>query len=114
MPRNVSVMKKRRSFLAAVASGAVGLSLAALEPAGAQTSPSPGPSGSAKPPSSAALAAASAMRSFDPALTDVEIEAIATGIDANRESAAALDSKKKRLTNADEPVLHFAAGVVPE
>jgi hypothetical protein len=102
-------MKKRRSFLAAVASGAVGLSLAALEPAGAQPSPSPVPTGSAKPPSAAALAAAAAMRSFDPALTDVEIAAIATGIDATRETAAVLNPKKKRLTNADEPVLHFAA-----
>jgi hypothetical protein len=107
-------MKKRRSFLAAVASGAVGLSLAALEPVSAQSSPSPAPSGSAKPPSAAALAAAQAMRGFDPALTDVEIAAIATGIDANREAAAVLDPKKRRLTNADEPVLHFAASFVPE
>jgi hypothetical protein len=100
-------MRKRRSFLAAVASGAVGLSLSALDPGAAQTSPSP----SAAPgkSSAAALAAAAAMRAFDPGLTDVEIAAIALGIDANRSGAAVLYPKKRRLANGDEPALQFAA-----
>jgi ABC-type transport system substrate-binding protein len=107
-------MKKRRSFLAAVASGAVGLSLGARDPSAAQSTPPPAPAASGKTPSAAALAAARAMRTFDPALTDSEVAEIATGIDANRAAAAVLDPKKKRLANCDEPVLRFAAFAVPE
>jgi hypothetical protein len=91
--------------------------LAALESAGAQTtasSPSPAATGSAKPPSASALATAQDMRRFDPALTDADIVAIAAGIDANRDAAGVLDPKKKRLANADEPALHFAALPIAE
>lgn len=100
-------MKSRRSFLAAVASGGVALSLANPEPALAQSSPSPAPASSAKPPSAAALAAATGMRAFDSGLSDAEVAAIAAGIDANR-SGGQLNPKKKRLRNDVGPGVHFA------
>jgi hypothetical protein len=101
-------MKTRRSFLAAVASGGVALSLASAEPAAAQSSSgSAAPSSSAKPPSAAALAAAVSMRAFDAGLSDAEVAAIAAGIDANR-AGAQLNPKKKPLKNETGPDVHFA------
>jgi len=100
-------MKTRRSFLAAVASGGVALSLASAEPAAAQSSPAPAPSSSVTPPSAAALAAAVSMRAFDAGLSDAEVAAIAAGIDANR-AGAQLNPKKKPLKNETGPDVHFA------
>jgi hypothetical protein len=103
-------MKNRRSFLATVASGGVGLALATSEPAVAQTtpSPSPSPSGSAKAPTAEAVALATAMRArFDPALTDDDVQAIAKAIDVNNDAANALNPKKKRLKNGDAPIVRF-------
>ena len=61
-----------------------------------------------KPPSDVALATAWAMRRFDPKLTDDQIDTIARAIDENASAGARLNSKKKRLRNADEPVTTFA------
>ena len=114
-------MKNRRSFISAVASGGVGLTLLARNTAAAQTvpasplppaaspPPSPRASTTAKPPSAAALAVAMTMRSFDAKLTDDEIATIARGIDDNRPAGAQLNPKKKRLRNGDEPITRFAA-----
>jgi hypothetical protein len=108
-------MKNRRSFLATVATGGVGLSLAALDPAPAQSTaaPSPTPSPAPKPASfgSAALAATMRVR-FDPALTDDELRTIAKAIDANNDTAKALNPKKKRLKNGDAPIVRFAVADV--
>jgi hypothetical protein len=100
-------MKNRRSFIATVASGSVGLALAKREPAVAQVTPSP--SASAKPPSADALALATAMRArFDPSLSDDEVQTIAKAIDVNNDGAKALNPKKKRLKNGDAPIVRFA------
>lgn len=101
-------MKNRRSFLAAVVSGGVGFALLAGEAKAQEAPPSASPSGSIAKPSPAALAAATAFRAFDPKLSDEEIVTIAKGIDDNR-MGAALNPKKKRLRNSDEPVTRFAA-----
>jgi hypothetical protein len=61
------------------------------------------------PPSAAALAAARAMRAFDAKLTDAEVKAIALAIDRNRKLGEALNPRKGRLANGDEPVTRFAA-----
>ncbi len=95
--------KSRRSFLAAVASGGAGMSLAGLDPAAAAAP---------KPPTSQSEALASAMRArFDPALSDDDVRAIAQAIDANDVAARALNPKKKGLKNVDAPVVRFS---VPE
>jgi hypothetical protein len=102
-------MKNRRSFLAAVASGGVGIALTTTEPAVAQATPAPSPSASAKPPSDEAAALAAAMRArFDSTLTDADVQRIAKAIDANAEAALALNPKKKRLKNGDAPAVRFA------
>ena len=106
-------MKNRRSFLASVAAATAGVALSARE-AGAQSPASPSPSAApsaraAVAPSAGALAAAAAMRAFDPKLTETEVTAIAHGIDENRKAGAALNGKKRRLRNGDEPVTRFAA-----
>jgi hypothetical protein len=116
-------MKNRRSFLATVASGGVGLALAKPDSALAQATPSassqsaspaqlpePSPSGaaSAKAPSADAVAMAVAMRArFDPSLSDDEIQTIAKAIDANNVAAKALNPKKKPLKNGDAPIVRF-------
>lgn len=105
-------MKNRRTFLAAIASGGVGLSLLTLDPAAAQSSPaaSPVPSPSDKAASFGAAALAATMRvRFDPALTDADLQTIAKAIDANVDAAKLLNPKKKPLENGDEPAVHFAA-----
>jgi hypothetical protein len=99
-------MKSRRAFIASVASGSLGLALAKADPAAAQASPAPVASG--KPPSAAAVACASAMRRFDPSLSDTDVQTIAKAIDANNDAARALNPKKKRLKNADAPIVRFA------
>jgi hypothetical protein len=103
----------RRAFLATVASAGVGFSLAAPDAAAAQSPsplppPSPAASAAAKAPSAGAAALAAAMRRFDPALTPAECDTIARGIDANLDTAAQLNPKKKRLKNSDEPDVRFA------
>jgi ABC-type transport system substrate-binding protein len=91
--------KSRRSFLAAVASGGAGMSLAALDPVAAATP---------KPPTSQSVALATAMQArFDPALTADDVRTIAQAIDANNVAAQALNPKKKRLKNGDAPVVRF-------
>ena len=106
-------MPDRKSFLFG---GAVAVALGAR--ADAQTSapspavPAPSPSASAgsKPPSAAALAAATAMRRFDPGLSDAEVTTIARGIDDNARAASRINPKKSTyLKNGDEPVTRFAA-----
>jgi hypothetical protein len=107
-------MADRRAFLTAVASGSVALSLATPESAVAQVTPapltpsSPAATASAKLPSFGAAATAATMREIDPSLTQDQIDAIARGIDANRDAAKALNPKKKRLKNADAPAVTFA------
>lgn len=91
-------MKSRRSFLAAVASGSAGMSLAALDPVAAATP---------KPPTSQAVALATAMQRFDPNLTPADVQTIAQAIDANNVAAQVLNPKKKRLKNGDAPVVRF-------
>jgi stage V sporulation protein SpoVS len=91
--------KSRRSFLAAVASGSAGMSLAALDPVAAATP---------KPPTSQAVALATAMRArFDADLTAADVRAIAQAIDANDVAAQTLNPKKKRLKNGDAPIVRF-------
>jgi hypothetical protein len=99
-------MKNRRSFLATVASGGVGLALAKADPAAAQSSPAPSPSG--KPASAGAAAIAATMRRFDAALSNDDLQTIAKAIDANDDAAKSLNPKKKRLKNGDAPVVRFA------
>jgi hypothetical protein len=94
-------MKSRRSFLAAVASGGAGMSLAALDPVAAATP---------KPPSSESAALAATLRTrFDPALSEADVRTIAQAIDANNVAAQVLNPKKKRLKNGDAPIVRFTA-----
>lgn len=67
----------------------------------------PKPSATEKPPSAAALAVAATMRRFDPKLSDEEIATIARDIDGEWRLGAALNPKKQRLRNWDEPVTIF-------
>jgi hypothetical protein len=94
----------RKQFLAAVAAGAA---LSFKSSASAEPSAPPSPSPTEKPPSEAALALAATMRRFDPKLNDAEITTIARGIDEGARFGAALNPKKKRLRNWDEPVTTF-------
>jgi len=95
-------IKNRRQFLATLTAGS-----AVLMTAGTPPPAKPAPSPSAKPPSPAALAIAATMRRFDPKLSDAEIATIAEGIDEGAGFGAALNPKKKRLRNWDEPVTRF-------
>jgi Asp-tRNA(Asn)/Glu-tRNA(Gln) amidotransferase A subunit family amidase len=95
-------MKNRGSFLAAIASGGVGLALANADPAVAQATPAPQtpvPSATATAlPSFGTAAFAATMRGrFDAELTQDDLDAIARGIDANLKSAGALRLNAKRL-----------------
>jgi hypothetical protein len=102
-------MKNRRSFLASVASGGIGIALLKPDPAVAQSaSPLPSPTASAKPASAAAVAAAVSMRRFDAALSDDDVQTIAKAIDANNDGAKLLNPKNKRLKNSDAPIVRFA------
>lgn len=109
-------MADRRSFLGAVSGVAASVLLAA--PADAQTpAPSalPGgaakPSASPKPPTALAASIAASMRTFDPALSDSELETIAHGIDDNRGGEARPNPKRAPLHNGDEPVTRFSVRV---
>jgi hypothetical protein len=56
------------------------------------------------------LAIAAAMRRFDAALSDKDVETIARAIDDNRRGAARLNPRKATvLKNGDEPVTRFSA-----
>jgi hypothetical protein len=103
-------MKNRRSFLATVASGGVGFSLAAMDPAAAQSTPAaspvPTPTGKLASFGSAAMAATMRVR-FDSALTDDDLQTIAKAIDVNNDAAKLLNPKKKRLKNGDAPIVRF-------
>ncbi len=98
-------MTKRRAFLSTV--GVTGAALALSAAARGADTPSPTPSESPKP-SGPALAAALAMRRFDPKLSDDQIAIIAKNIDDNAKASAALDSPKHRLQNGEGPVTIFA------
>ena len=105
-------MKTRRTFLTAVASGGVALSLAAPESAIAQVTPAPltpAPLATATSlPSFGAAAFAAKMRAeIDPALTQDQLDVIARAIDANSLAARTLNPKKKRLANSAGPAVHF-------
>jgi hypothetical protein len=103
-------MKNRRSFLATVASGSVGLALATSDPAAAQSTPAPVPvpSASGKPASFGSAAMAATMRTrFDSALTDDDLQTIAKAIDVNNDAAKLLNPRKKRLKNGDAPIVRF-------
>ncbi|GAC1573452.1 MAG: hypothetical protein NVS3B7_04780 [Candidatus Elarobacter sp.] len=114
-------MADRRSFLGAVSGVAATVLLASK--ADAQTSPAPAPSAappstpapspsaSPKPPSALALATAAAMRPYDAALSDADLQTIAVGIDGTRRAAVRLNPRKgTTLKNGDEPVTRFSAG----
>ena len=120
-PVNNRAMPDRRSFLTKL--GITSLLLASASPASAQAapeasaatpppSPLPSETASAKPakgPSASAAAIAAAMRRFDPKLDDAEIAKIAAAIDDNAGAGAALNPKKHRLKNSDEPATRFSA-----
>ena len=73
----------------------------------AAVSPQPGPTASPKPASAEAIAFALALRAFDAALTDTDIETIAHGIDRKRGAGNVLNPKGTLLKNADEPITRF-------
>lgn len=107
-------MKNRRSFLTAVAASGVGVAVlgksadAQVAPVSpAAVSPQPGPTASPKPASAEAIAFALALRAFDAALTDTDIETIAHGIDRKRGAGNVLNPKGTLLKNADEPITRF-------
>jgi hypothetical protein len=95
-------MASRKEFVAA-AVASVGALRAAQ--ANAQSTPSPSPSPS---PSPAARDFAARMRTFDPNLSEDEIEAIAAGIEANWQLGKTIDPGGRALNNADEPVPPFS------
>jgi len=96
-------MSTRKQFIAA----------AATVPLLAAAPPSPQPTASATPApnkrrvSEAAKALAAQMRTFDPALSDKEVEDIAAGIDDNLRVGARLNPHGTTLKNWDEPVTIF-------
>jgi len=120
-------MNDRKSFLAMLSMMGMSLSFAARGDATPTAAPATGsPAATApasdasampeataaasavpKPPSQVALAAARAMRRFDPKLSDAEIDTIARGIDGNATAGARLNPRKKRLSNGDEPITTF-------
>ncbi|GAC1299282.1 MAG: hypothetical protein NVSMB19_03060 [Vulcanimicrobiaceae bacterium] len=110
-------MKNRKTFLTALGFSSVSLALGGRGDAEPTAAPSAGPAPSDAPPAAApaaakpagalALAAASAMRRFDPNLSDADVEKIARGIEQNANVGARLDPKEKRLRNGDEPVTSF-------
>lgn len=97
----------RKDFLAAASSVGLGISLAS--PAQAQTS-SPLASPSAKPAAAASPFArdfAQHMRSFDPHLTDAQVDSIAHQIDDLYRVRGALRPKGRGLSNGDAPSPQF-------
>jgi hypothetical protein len=105
------VLTSRKRFVtAAAASVSVLLATPALGQTTAAPSPIPSPSPSVKPVSKvseSARALALQMRTFDPALTDRDIETIAAGIDGNLKVGKAINRKGRALKNWDEPVTRF-------
>lgn len=97
-------MSTRKQFIAAAASVPL---LAAAPPSPqptASTSPTPKPK---RQISEAAKALAAQMRSFDPGLSDKELEQIAAGIDDNLHVGARVNPRGTALKNWDEPVTIF-------
>lgn len=106
-------MTTRKQFVAAAAVSAT--SLVAL-PAVAQTAPTgvappkSTPSPSPKPPAKIAPAArdlAQSMRTFEPQLTDAQIESIAQGIDGNLKLGRYVNPHGTLLKNWNEPATSF-------
>jgi hypothetical protein len=106
-------MPTRKHFMAAAAS--VPLLAAAPAPPSPQPSapsaPSPKPTASKKKISPLAREFASRMRDFDPALSDKELDTIASGIEDNLKLGSQVNPKGRALKNWDEPVTLFE---VPE
>lgn len=107
-------IKNRKQFLASVGMAGAALALAradaSAEPVTASATAAtagPSPQPSEKPPSAEALAFAAGMRRFDPKLSDAEVLEIAKGIEENGQARSALNPKKKRLRNSDQPVTVF-------
>jgi hypothetical protein len=98
-------MTTRKEFIAAAAS----MPLIAAAPPSAQpaASSTPSPAPKKKKISAAARALAEQMRSFDSALSDKEIEKIASGIDDNLKLGAKVNPHGTALKNWDEPVTTF-------
>jgi hypothetical protein len=91
-------MASRKEFFAATAA-----SVGALMTPSPQASPSPTPA-----PSAAAREFALRMRAFDPTLSDAQIEAIASGIEATWKLGDSINHKGAALKNSDEPVPSFS------
>lgn len=89
-------MASRKEFVAATAA-----SVGALVTPSPQASPSPTPSVSARE-------FALRMRAFDPKLSDAEIDAIASGVEANWKLGNTVNHKGEALKNSDEPVPPFS------
>jgi len=81
--------------------------IAAAPPSSGPASPTPSPAPKKKPVSAAARALAEQMRNFDSAITDKELETIATGIDGNLKLGASVNPHGTALKNWDEPVTTF-------
>jgi hypothetical protein len=106
-------MGTRKAFLsAAVSAGAI---LAAPKGVSAQSSspaPSATPSASPAPVKHSPLARAFAeqMRSFDPELSEKDVNAIADGIQQNLDLGKDVNPKGRALRNSDEPAVIFEVG----
>lgn len=68
-----------------------------------QTSPSPTAS-----PSTSSREFALRMRAFDPHLNDAEIDAIASGLEANWKLGNTVNKKGEAMKNSDEPIPSFS------
>jgi hypothetical protein len=97
-------MSTRKQFIAAAASVPL---LAGAAPPSPQPTASAAPAPSKRRISEAAKALAAQMRTFDPALSDKELEQIAAGIDDNLRAGARLNPHGTALENWDEPVTIF-------
>jgi hypothetical protein len=97
-------MTTRKQFIAAAASVPL---IGAAPPSAQPASPTPSPAPKKKQISAAARALAEQMRSFDSALSDKEIETIASGIDDNLKVGARVNPHGTTLKNWDEPVTMF-------
>lgn len=93
-------MSTRKQFLAAAAS--VPLLAASPTPA-----PTTAPTPNKREISQAARALAAQMRQFDPAITDKQLEDIASGIDYNLRVGNRVNPHGTALKNWDEPVTVF-------
>lgn len=98
-------MSTRKGFLSAAASTAL-LAAAPASPA-PSTAPSPKPS---PKPSELSRLFAERMRTFDPNLTEKQLDDIAAGIEDNFKTGARVNPKGLALKNWDEPDFVFEAG----